>query len=50
MRFESWRGQNEKNEKKTHFIFEKMYFLYSFFLAGLLTLHFKDAELEKVFL
>jgi hypothetical protein len=39
MRFESRKGQNEK---KRILQFEKMYFLYYFFWAGLLALHFKD--------
>jgi hypothetical protein len=39
MRFESRRGQNEKK----HILqFEKTYSLYNYFLAGPLTLHFKD--------
>jgi hypothetical protein len=39
MRFENKRGQNEK---KTGFAIQKMYFLYNFFLAGPLALHFQD--------
>jgi len=39
MRFES-KCQNEK--KWNNLQFEKMYYLYNFFLAGLLTLHFQD--------
>jgi hypothetical protein len=39
MRFEKKRGQNEK---KTHFESLKTHFLYSFFLAGPLALHFQD--------
>ncbi len=39
MRFESRRGQNEKN---CVLQFEKMYFLYCYLLAGLLVLHCKD--------
>jgi hypothetical protein len=48
MRFESRRGQNEKK----HILqFEKMYYLYSSFLAGPLILHFKDdlQSLERCF-
>jgi hypothetical protein len=42
MRFESKRGQNEKNEKKQILQVENTYFLYSSILASPLTLHFKD--------
>jgi hypothetical protein len=36
------RVEMKKNEKKTHFTIEKMYFLYCSFLAVPLALHFKD--------
>jgi hypothetical protein len=42
MRFESRRGQNEKNEKKHILQFVKKYFIYNFFLADPLASHFKD--------
>jgi len=42
MRFESRRGKNEKNEKKHMLQSVKMYFLYNFFLASPLALHFQD--------
>jgi hypothetical protein len=42
MRIESRKGQNEKNEKKHVLQFEKTNFLYCYFLAGHLALHFKD--------
>jgi hypothetical protein len=32
----------KRNEKNCVLQFEKMYFLYCYFLAGLLVLHFKD--------
>jgi hypothetical protein len=44
VRFESRRGQNEKNKNKMRFAIRKNIFsllLFSF-LAGLLALHFKD--------
>jgi hypothetical protein len=34
MRFESRRGQNEENEKKSILQFEKTYFLYSSFFVS----------------
>jgi hypothetical protein len=42
MRFESKRGQNKEKWKKHILQFEKTYFLYSYFLAGPLALHFKN--------
>jgi hypothetical protein len=44
MKFGSKRGQNEE---KCALQFEKTYFLYCSFLAGLLALHFKD-DLESL--
>jgi hypothetical protein len=34
--------QNEEKWKKMSFVIQKTYFLYFFFLATLLALHFKD--------
>jgi len=42
MRFENKRGQNEEKEKINTFYNLKNKFLYFFFLAGHLALHFKD--------
>jgi hypothetical protein len=42
MRFESKRGQNEEKNKINAFYNLKFFFLYFFFLAGHLALHFKD--------